>query len=139
MRYYIVTAKCGHVGKKFYIPIDFAVMAGSASEAASKARQIPRVKHDHKDAILSVREIDRFEFAELAFVNEYDPYLQCTSKKEQMQDYDGIYTRIREEASDDESERKRLPIKPVFEGKKLIRNVRRYAREQMFAYDLATV
>ena len=139
MRYYIVTAKCGHVGRGFYIPIDFAVMAGSASEAASLARQIPRVKHDHKDAILSVREIDRFEFAELAYVNEYDPYLCCASKREQMQDYDGIYTRIREEASDDESERRRLPIKPVYEGKKLIRNVRRYAREQMFAYDLATV
>ena len=35
MRYYHVTAKCGHVGKDHYIPITFAVKAGSATEAAS--------------------------------------------------------------------------------------------------------
>ncbi len=55
MRYFIVTAKCGHVGRDNYIPIDFAVKAESASKAASYARDLPRVKHDHKDAILSVQ------------------------------------------------------------------------------------
>ena len=55
MRYYEVTAKCGHVGKGFYIPITFPVRAKSAAEAASVTRAFPRVKHDHKDAILIVR------------------------------------------------------------------------------------
>ena len=27
MRYYMVTAKCGHVGRDYYIPIDFPVRA----------------------------------------------------------------------------------------------------------------
>lgn len=57
---YAVTAKCGHTGfgPGFYIPITFIVSAESAKEAAIKARQIPRVKHHHKDAISEVHAID---------------------------------------------------------------------------------
>ena len=62
MRYFNVTAKCGHVGRGYYIPITFAVKAESAAEAASVARDLPRVKHHHKDAILSVKEVNRYEF-----------------------------------------------------------------------------
>ena len=103
MRYFIVTAKCGHVGRDNYIPIDFAVKAESASE---------------RD-----------------WINRYDPYLQCTTRREQMQQYEAIYHRIREEARS-EQERTELPEKAVYSGKKRIRNVRRYAKEQAFAYAL---
>ena len=79
----MVIAKCGHVGRKNYIPVKFAVVAESGKEAAKKVRQFPRVKHDHKDAILDVRCIKLEEFLEIKEINENDPYLKCHSKQEQ--------------------------------------------------------
>ena len=52
--YYEVLAKCGHVGKKHYVPVKFAVIAEDGKEAAKMVRYFPRVKHNHKDAILNV-------------------------------------------------------------------------------------
>ena len=82
-KYFMVIAKCGHVGKKNYIPVKFTVVAESGKEAAKKVRQFPRVKHDHKDAILDVRCITLEEFLEIREINENDPYLKCHSKQEQ--------------------------------------------------------
>ena len=82
-KYYTVIAKCGHVGRKNYIPIKFAVVAESGKEAAKKVRQFPRVKHNHKDAILDVRCITLEEFLEIKEINENDPYLKCHSRQEQ--------------------------------------------------------
>ncbi len=82
-KYYEVIAKCGHVGKKYYVPIKFAVVAKSGKDAAKIARQIPRVKHHHKDAILKVTKIDYETFLELKEINSKDPYLKCSSKQEQ--------------------------------------------------------
>ena len=52
MGMYEVCAKCGHVGRYNYVDKIFAVKASSGKEAAAKVRNFPRVKHDHKDAIL---------------------------------------------------------------------------------------
>ena len=82
-KYYEVIAKCGHVGRKNYIPVKFAVVAESGKEAAKKVRQFPRVKHNHKDAILNVRCITLKEFLEIKESNDNDPYLKCHSKQEQ--------------------------------------------------------
>ena len=82
-KYFMVIAKCGHVGKKNYIPIKFAVVAESGKEAAKKVRQFPRVKHNHKDAILDVRCITLEEFLEIKEINDNDPYLKCHSRQEQ--------------------------------------------------------
>ena len=82
-KYYEVIAKCGHVGRKNYIPVKFAVVAESGKEAAKKVRQFPRVKHDHKDAILNVRCITLEEFLEIKERNNNDSYLKCHSKQEQ--------------------------------------------------------
>ncbi len=139
MRYYEVTAKCGHVGKGFYIPIGFAVRAETASEAATVTRTMPRVKHDHKDAILSVREVDVFEYDDLQQVNRYDPYLQCRNRREQMMEYDAIYNRLVEERHNSVWYEKELSEKAVHDGKKRIRNVRRYARELAAAYAMRDV
>ena len=70
INYFEVIAKCGHVGKRFYIPIKFAVAAESSKEAAKIARSIPRVKHDHKDAILSVKKISYQEYVQLEEEND---------------------------------------------------------------------
>lgn len=82
-KYFMVIAKCGHVGRKNYIPVKFTVVAESGKEAAKKVRQFPRVKHNHKDAILDVRCIKLEEFLEIKEINENDPYLKCHSKQEQ--------------------------------------------------------
>ena len=82
-KYFMVIAKCGHVGRKHYIPVKFAVVAKSGKEAAKKVRQFSRVKHDHKDAILDVRCITLEEFLEIKEINENDPYLKCHSRQEQ--------------------------------------------------------
>ena len=81
--YYEVIAKCGHVGRNNYIPVKFAVVAESGKEAAKMVRDFPRVKHDHKDAILNVNKIDYERFQEIVEMNRNDPYLKCHSRKEQ--------------------------------------------------------
>ena len=64
-QYFMVIAKCGHVGRNNYIPVKFAVKAESKKAAAKMVRNFPRVKHDHKDAILDVKQIDYVEFCEI--------------------------------------------------------------------------
>lgn len=81
--YYEVIAKCGHVGKKHYVPVKFAVIAEDGKEAAKMVRDFPRVKHDHKDAILNVNKIDYERFQEIVEMNHNDPYLKCLSRQEQ--------------------------------------------------------
>ena len=84
MKYFKVTAKCGHVGGTHkYIPIDFYTATENASTAAKLIRNIPRVKHHQKDAIIKVEEIsyDEYLIGQEAFAN--DPYIRCNSKQEQ--------------------------------------------------------
>ncbi len=83
IKYYKVVCKCGHVGKKHYIPVQFAVKAENGREAAKKARDFPRVKHQHKDAILDVVKLEYEEYLELLELNTNDSYLNCHSKQEQ--------------------------------------------------------
>ena len=83
MKYYEVTAKCGHVGKNNCIFITFACVAESGKEAAAKVRLYKRVKHHHKDAIRNVNEITFEEFMKLKAKNDADPYLHCKNPQEQ--------------------------------------------------------
>lgn len=83
-RYYAVTAACGHVGVTNTVYITFSVKARDGKCAAETVRCFPRVKHDHKDAILACREISYEEYLQLAAVNNDDAYLKCTSRR--MQD-----------------------------------------------------
>lgn len=83
MNYYAVGTKTGHVGRFQCRFVEFAVSANSRREAAAIARQIPRVKHDHQDAIRYVEEISYAEFLAILEENQNDPYLQCKSKQEQ--------------------------------------------------------
>ena len=135
MRYFMVTAKCGHVGRDYYIPIDFPVRADSAKEAAAAARSLPRVKHHHKDAILSVMEVSYADYEDLRYVNSFDPYLHCRCIQDQRAEYDAVYNRIVEEARP-ERRAKEISERPIFSGKERIRNARRYAKEQAAAYGM---
>lgn len=83
MNYYKVVAKCGHVGRGHYIIKDFFVKAENGKEAARKVRFSPRVKHDWKDAIVSVTLITKEEFIKGRKLFKCDPYFNVTNSTEQ--------------------------------------------------------
>ena len=83
MKYYKVKVKCGHVKRNNYIPKTFYIKADDGKEAATKARKIPRVKHDKKFAILNVEKITKEEYLEGIRVNKEDPFLKATNVQEQ--------------------------------------------------------
>lgn len=95
MNYYKVVAKCGHVGRGHYIPKNFFVIAEDGKQAAYKVRFTPRVKHDWKDAIISVELIDRDEFIHGSEIQDQDLYFQVTNSSEQKAygviDYEQVF------------------------------------------------
>ncbi len=84
-KFYAVETKCGHVGRRRCVIITFPIKAKSGKEAANIARRIPRVKHDHKDAILSVKHITEEEFLSLLENTNNDEYLHCKNIQEQRE------------------------------------------------------
>jgi hypothetical protein len=92
-KYFKVEAKCGHVGRGNCIWITFATTAETAKEAAKKAREFKRVKHDHKNAIRNVVEITLEEFVQIKMANDIDPYLHCKNVQEQRK-IEGFESRI---------------------------------------------
>ena len=47
-KYFAVTTKCGHVGRKYYLPVTFPIVAESGKGAARLGRDIPRaVSYTH--------------------------------------------------------------------------------------------
>lgn len=103
-KYFQVTAKCGHVGKLNYVPVNFAVCAESASEAAQRVRDYPRVKKQLKDAIIAVVEIDGNEYRSLLDTNRRDPYLKAKCHRDIDKDETFIerivYAEAREQMED---------------------------------------
>lgn len=95
-KYFKVTCKCGHVGVKHFIRISFPIISATGKDAAKIARYLPRVKHEHKDAILDCKEITYEEFLELKTINDNDPYLRCSNKQEQEMIED-FYLRLEDE------------------------------------------
>lgn len=81
--FFEVEAKCGHVGKNKYILKNFYIKTESAKKAAFIIRNVPRVKHDHKDAIRNVREITYEEYVEGAKRMEVDDYFRIHNSSEQ--------------------------------------------------------
>ena len=133
MEMYEVCAKCGHVGRKYYIDKVFAVKAESAKEAAAIARQIPRVKHDHKDAIRYVKKIDEERFLEIIRENEADPYLHCKNRQEQDLTCELELQKEIEEVYNI----KEFKVRPTYYKKQLIRNPRRYMNNYVGKEDRA--
>ena len=83
MKYYKVTAKCGHVGRGHYIIKDFFVRANDGKAAAYKVRFFPRVKHDWRDAIVSVKLFTKDAFIQGWELHNNDPYFNVTNSSEQ--------------------------------------------------------
>ena len=134
---YEVIAKCGHVGRNQYVLKTIPVIAASGVEAAAKIRKLPRVKHDHPDAIREVRIIDAPRYWELTKAYQDDPYFKCRSIQEQralcgdMELYDEI------EDCTPNSETYNQSKKSVFRGKLRIRNPKRYINNYYVSEDYA--
>ena len=97
MAYFMVVAKCGHVGKDFFYKGNFFLTEESGKEAALRVRYFPRVKHDHKDAILSVIKLDYMNFLIGKEIENLSPYYKCKSKQEQAEHWDTISRHIYED------------------------------------------
>lgn len=123
---YKVKCKCGHVGKGYYIPIDFPVRAFNGREAAEIARHIPRCKHHHKDCVLGVEEISEEEYLGLQKENDKDPFLHCQSIQQQRL----IDLEDRKESETNKQTRfvKEETRHKVFDGKNKIRKPKTYVR-----------
>lgn len=124
-RFYAVVAKCGHVGRHFYAEKTFAVQAENGREAAKIVRTFPRVKHHHKDAIISVEKISQERYDEITRQNFADPYFRCKCVQDQRSYED---PNIFEENDTFSEERPRENSKPNYSGKKRIRNFKKFVR-----------
>ncbi len=98
-KFYKAVCMCGHVGRNNYIPIAFAVKATDGKEAAKIARDLPRVKHHKKYAVLSCDEINEEQYEELRRINDSDPYLSCKNIQEQREHPEIIQRAIRMEGT----------------------------------------
>jgi hypothetical protein len=106
MKFFEVTAKCGHVGRgQFYTGL-FYVRAEDGSAVAAIVRMMPRVKHDHKNAILAVIKVDYTAFRTGQLLHRANPYFNCHSVQEQRLRLAEIADGIQEETHS-EYERRR--------------------------------
>lgn len=94
MKYFMVTVKCGHVGKNNYYKGTLFLKAENGRAAAKQARECPRVKHDQKDAILSVSEIDEKFFEIGCELNHTVHYYTCKNIQEQRMYFSEIENNV---------------------------------------------
>lgn len=97
------------------------------------------MKHDHKDAILSVREVDRAEYLRIYQANDDDPYMHCKNVQEQRRAFEEIYDRILPEKQTEEALYQSESRKAYYAGKTQVKNVRRFMRNQCKTAHLSTV
>lgn len=102
MEYYKVHAKCGHVGRNWYILKWFYLKADSAKDAAEIVRYEPRVKHHHKDAIREVVKIDYNEYIIGIKIMASDMYFKVHNSTDQK-----LYNCIKQEDIYPEIEKKK--------------------------------
>lgn len=121
---YEVKCKCGHVGRGNYIVVAFPLIAEDGKEAARKARALPRVKHNWKDAIISVRKITDEEYEKLKIINDKDLYLKCSNKQEQnlIDLTDRIIKKTDRKGNEETLDEK----KPCFYGKIKVRKPKKF-------------
>lgn len=97
MNYYLVTCKCGHVGRTKYVDKTFPIKASNRKEAARIARQKGRVKHDDKYAIRDVTEISHDEFLEQLKIHRSDQFFRVHSIQEQRTMCPEVYDLVQNE------------------------------------------
>ena len=114
MRYYEVKAKCGHVGRNNYYIGTLFLWAENGKDAASVARRFPRVKHDQKDAILSVLEISRAEYEKGKAEIAKSAYWTSISVQEQRQNCPELVDSIHREETNKKKYAKKHSLRKIF-------------------------
>ncbi|MDP2426108.1 MAG: leucine-rich repeat domain-containing protein [bacterium] len=129
IKYYSVECKCGHVGRDKFMPIVFPMKAYSKKEAAQLAKELPRVKRDHVDAILTCTQISKEQYIELLKNNKADVYLQVKSKHEQKKHLDKIEPRLQvEKPKNIVPKTKTEPLKKTFIKKEVVENKKKFEK-----------
>lgn len=82
INYYLVYAKCGHVGKGNYLEVAFPVYAKTAHDAAQMVLKRPKVKKHLKNAITSVEEINYDDYLNELESFKNNDYIKAHSKKD---------------------------------------------------------
>ena len=95
------------------MPIWFPVEAENGREAAKIARDIPRVKHNHIDAILDCIKTDYEGYLAQKEENKRDPYLCCKSRHQQNQIIHLIQGRIQPETNSRKADRQKYSRRKV--------------------------
>jgi len=90
MKYYLVTAKCGHVGNGKYLEINFPIYAESKSDAAQKCLKRGKVKKHLKNAISFVQEISFEEFQEELIQFRNNGFVKAHTKNEVIEYLDDV-------------------------------------------------
>ncbi len=96
-KYFAVLCKLAHSGKGTFIPGLLAVKGYDAKAAAQIARHIGRVKHDRKDAIIMVSEIDKRQYAQISAINDMDVFMDAHNVQMQRQINKSIAHRVMRE------------------------------------------
>lgn len=84
INYYLVYAKCGHVGKRNYLEIAFPIYAKTAHEAAQMVLKRPKVKKHLKNAITLVEEISYEDYLNELEIFKNNDYIKAHSKRDLM-------------------------------------------------------
>lgn len=134
---YEVKAKCGHVGRDWYVIKSFAIEADSGKEAAEIAKNKPRVKHHHRDAIQQVTPIDSIRYQEISVMNSADPYFRCHSIQDQRAFCPDLDL-LPEASTVEKRERKDSKGTAVYWKKQRIRNPKKYINNYCFDEDYAS-
>lgn len=82
MKYYMVVAKCGHVGNGKYLEVEFPIYAESKSDAAQNCLKRGKVKKHLKNAITSVCEITYDSYKELKDKFYNNKFIHAHTKSE---------------------------------------------------------
>ncbi len=83
MRYFKVKAKCGHVGRHYFIYKWFYTKAIDGHVAAQKIRNAPRVKHGQKEAISEVIEVTLEDYIQGVKIMQGDSFIQVHNRQDQ--------------------------------------------------------
>lgn len=74
--------KCGHCGKRYFLPVVFTATCKNLEAAKEILANTPRVKKDNKGSLIDVFEISEPEFRFINTINyRHDPYLNPAFKE----------------------------------------------------------
>lgn len=129
---YLVTAKCGHVGRGKFIEITFPIAANTKKEAALITRNRGRVKHHWSDAIISVEQVDWNAYQEQKNKNQRDPYLNIFNSSQQKMFDEIIKSRTEVQFQDTERDPFERKQRALYKRKRVF-EVMKYSSGDVFA------